>query len=58
MGLPMAWLLVLGWLLLAGLVSSAGGAVLSGLLSVIVFLGLLSVPTGALRGRGAGPGQP
>ncbi|MGD8276151.1 MAG: DUF805 domain-containing protein [Thiohalocapsa sp.] len=58
MGLPMAWLLVLGWLLLAGLVSSAGGAVLSGLLSVIVLLGLLSVPTGALRGRGAGPGQP
>lgn len=58
MGLPMAWLIVLAWLLVSGLVSSAGGAVLGGLLSFLVLLALLLVPTGALGKGGAGAAQP
>jgi uncharacterized membrane protein YhaH (DUF805 family) len=50
MGLPVPWLLVLGWLVLSGLVSSGGGAALGGLLSLIVLLALLLVPTGAFGG--------
>ncbi len=54
MGLPVPWLLVLGWLLLSGLVSSGGGAALGGLLSLMVLLALLFVPTGAVGGGGNG----
>jgi uncharacterized membrane protein YhaH (DUF805 family) len=57
MGLPGPWLLVLGWLLLSGFLSSAGGVVLGGLLSLLVLLALLLVPTGALGGGGSGPGH-
>ncbi|WP_295884240.1 DUF805 domain-containing protein [uncultured Thiohalocapsa sp.] len=58
MGLPMAWLIVLAWLLVSGLVSSVGGPVLGGLLSLLVLLALLLVPTGALGKGGAGAAQP
>ncbi len=54
-GLPMPWLIVLAWLLLSGLVSSGGGALLGGLLSVLVLLALLLVPTSAFGGRGGDP---
>jgi len=53
MGLPVPWLLVLGWLVLSGLISS-GGPVLGGLSSLLVLLALLLVPTGAFGGGGAG----
>jgi uncharacterized membrane protein YhaH (DUF805 family) len=55
MGLPAPWLLVLGWLLVSGLLSSGGGALLGGLLSLIVLLALSFVPTGAFGAGGAGP---
>ncbi|WP_295538328.1 DUF805 domain-containing protein [uncultured Thiohalocapsa sp.] len=45
MGLPMAWLFVLGWLLLSGVLSSAGGPLVGGLLSLLVLAALLLVPT-------------
>jgi uncharacterized membrane protein YhaH (DUF805 family) len=45
MGLPMPWVLVLAWLLLSGLLSSVAGAFLSGLLSLMVLLALLLLPT-------------
>lgn len=45
MGLPMPWVLVLTWLLLSGLLSSVAGAFLSGLLSLMVLLALLLLPT-------------
>lgn len=48
MGLPMPWILVLAWLLLSGMLSSVAGAFLSGLLSLMVLLALLLMPTGAL----------
>jgi uncharacterized membrane protein YhaH (DUF805 family) len=50
-GLPAPWLLVLGWLLLSGLLSSAGGVILSGLLSLIVLLVLLLMPTQTFGSR-------
>jgi len=55
MGLPIPWLLVLGWLVLSGLVSSGGGAALGGLLSLIVMLALLFVPAGAFGRSVNGP---
>lgn len=58
MGLPAAWLFALGWLLLSGLVSSAGGPALGGLLSLLVLLALLFVPTGAFAKGGAWADQP
>jgi uncharacterized membrane protein YhaH (DUF805 family) len=58
MGLPAAWLIVLGWLVLSGLLSSAGGAALGGLLSLLVLLALLFVPTGAFGEGGARAGPP
>jgi uncharacterized membrane protein YhaH (DUF805 family) len=58
MGLPAAWLFALGWLLLSGLVSSVGGPALGGLLSLLVLLALLFVPTGAFAKGGASADQP
>jgi uncharacterized membrane protein YhaH (DUF805 family) len=53
MGLSAAWLIVLGWLVLSGLLAPAGGGLLSGLLSVALLAALLLVPSNALGG-GAG----
>ena len=57
MGLPAAWLFALGWLLLSGLLSTAGGPALGGLLSLVVLLALLFIPTGAFGNGVAGPTQ-
>jgi uncharacterized membrane protein YhaH (DUF805 family) len=58
MGLPMAWIIVLAWLLLSGVLSSAGGALLGGLLSLAVLLALLLVPTAAWSAAGLPSGRP
>jgi uncharacterized membrane protein YhaH (DUF805 family) len=49
MGLTSAWLIVLGWLVLAGLLAPAGGGLLSGLLSLVMLAVLLLVPSDAFR---------
>ncbi|WP_058557426.1 DUF805 domain-containing protein [Thiohalocapsa sp. ML1] len=48
-GLSSAWLIVLGWLVLAGLLAPAGGGLLSGLLSLVMLAVLLLVPSDAFR---------
>jgi uncharacterized membrane protein YhaH (DUF805 family) len=45
-GLPTPWLLVLGWLLLAGLLSPAAGGALVGLLTLLLLALLLVLPGG------------
>ena len=57
-GLPMAWVIVLAWLLLSGVLSSVAGAALSGPVSLLVLLALLFVPTGAFGKGGGGAVQP
>ena len=53
-GLPVPWLVVLGWLVLSGLLAPVGGGLLSALLGLAVFAVLLFVPSDAF-GRGAAP---
>jgi uncharacterized membrane protein YhaH (DUF805 family) len=54
MGAPAAWVIVLVWLLTAGLLSSAGGSVLGGLLGLGFLLALLFVPSNQFGARNAG----